>query len=260
MTTNPIDSVFQNKDQKLLNVYFTAGFPTLEDTTKILKSLDETDVDFVEIGMPFSDPVADGPTIQESNDVALNNGISIDKLFEQLGTVKGEIKTPIILMGYLNPVMQYGIEKFCQNCVEVGVSGIIIPDLPMQDYLRQFKQLFESYGLYNIFLISPQTSEERIKLIDEHSNGFIYMVSSASITGAKADISNSQEAYFNRVNSMGLKNPRLIGFGISNNETFEKACQYAKGAIIGSAFIKALRKSTNIDHTVKEFISGIKNN
>jgi len=259
-TENPIDLVFQDKKEKLLNVYFTAGFPKIDDTVTILKALDKADVDFVEIGMPFSDPVADGDTIQKSNQIALNNGISIDRLFSQLATAKEEVSTPIILMGYLNPVMQYGIERFCQQCVKVGVSGLIIPDLPMQDYMRQFKELFESYGLYNIFLISPQTNEERIRVIEENSHGFIYMVSSASITGAKAGISEQQEAYFNRINEMGLRNPRLIGFGISNNETFEKACEYARGAIIGSAFIKALEKSDDLEFTIKEFIANIKNN
>ena len=258
--THPIDQVFASKKEGLLNVYFTAGFPQLEDTTTILKALDSNDVDFVEIGMPFSDPIADGSTIQESNEVALKNGISISKLFEQLDAVQGQFSVPLILMGYMNPVMQYGVERFCERCRQAGVSGVIIPDLPMYDYLRQYKQLFESYGLYNIFLISPQTSEERIRTIDENSNGFIYMVSSASITGAKSDISEQQEAYFDRINAMNLKNPRLIGFGISNHETYSKACAYAQGAIIGSAFIKALKGAgaEALEPVIQQFVKSIK--
>ncbi|MEL7145782.1 MAG: tryptophan synthase subunit alpha [Bacteroidota bacterium] len=258
--THPIDLVFANKSKDLLNVYFTAGFPQLEDTTTILKALDRSGVDFVEIGMPFSDPIADGSTIQESNEVALTNGISISKLFDQLDTVKGSYQVPVILMGYMNPVLQYGIENFCKRCQQAGVSGLIIPDLPMYDYLRQYKQLFERYGLYNIFLISPQTSEARIREIDENSNGFIYMVSSASITGAKSAISTQQEAYFERINAMNLRNPRLIGFGISNNETYSKACAYAQGAIIGSAFIKALKGAEgSLEPVIQQFVNSIKN-
>ncbi|MGB3464161.1 MAG: tryptophan synthase subunit alpha [Cyclobacteriaceae bacterium] len=257
-TVNKIDEAFAGDRSHLLNVYFTAGFPSLEDTGTILKTLDECGVDFVEIGMPFSDPIADGSTIQESNQQALENGISIGKLFDQLDEVKGQYSVPVILMGYLNPVIQYGLERFCKRCQEAGVSGLILPDLPMHDYLRQYKELFDSYGLYNIFLISPQTSDERIRTIDENSNGFIYMVSSASITGAKSGISEDQEAYFNRINNMGLKNPRLIGFGISSNETYEKACQYAKGAIIGSAFIKVLKNAEELKPAIEKFIHSIK--
>ena len=258
---HPIDQVFANQSGGLLNVYFTAGFPQLEDTATILKTLDSSGVDFVEIGMPFSDPIADGSTIQESNEVALKNGISISKLFEQLDAVKGAYSVPIILMGYMNPVMQYGIERFCERCQQAGVSGLILPDLPMYDYLRKYKELFERYGLYNIFLISPQTSEARIREIDENSNGFIYMVSSASITGARSDISATQEAYFDRINGMNLRNPRLIGFGISNHETYSKACAYSQGAIIGSAFIKALKAAEDgqLEPAIQQFVKSIKN-
>lgn len=255
---NLIDEAFSGKKEKLLNVYFTAGFPQLEDTGRILKTLDQCDVDFVEIGMPFSDPIADGSTIQSSNMVALENGITIGKIFDQLDAIKSQYKVPVILMGYMNPVLQYGIEKFCARCQQAGVSGLIIPDLPMYDYLRKYKAMFDSHGLYNIFLISPQTSEERIRTIDENSNGFIYMVSSTSITGAKSDISTEQEKYFNRINEMGLKNPRLIGFGISSHDTFEKACQYARGAIIGSAFIKMLQAADDLEPAIEKFISDIK--
>lgn len=255
---NLIDETFSKNKEKLLNVYFTAGFPKLNDTGRILKTLDKCDVDFVEIGMPFSDPIADGSTIQQSNQISLGNGITIGKIFDQLDEVKGQYSVPVILMGYMNPVLQYGVEKFCERCQKVGVSGLIIPDLPMYDYLRQYKAIFESHGLYNIFLISPQTSEERIRTIDENSNGFIYMVSSANITGAKSEISNEQEKYFNRINEMGLTNPRLIGFGISSHETFEKACQYARGAIIGSAFIKMLQSAEELEPAIEKFISDIK--
>lgn len=258
MMENLIDKAFERKSDKLLNVYFTAGYPNLDDTGLILKTLDTCNVDFVEIGMPFSDPIADGSTIQESNHQALKNGITIAKILDQLDQVKGEYNVPVILMGYMNPVLQFGIEKFCQRCQAAGVSGLIIPDLPMYDYLRQYKEIFDQHGLYNIFLISPQTSDERIRMIDENSNGFIYMVSSASITGAKSGVSADQEKYFSRINGMGLKNPRLIGFGISNHETFEKACQYAKGAIIGSAFIKTLHAAESLVPAIEKFISDIK--
>lgn len=255
---NRIDKVFENKAGEILNVYFTAGYPQLDDTTRVLKALEASGADLVEIGMPYSDPMADGPTIQQSNDVALANGISIAKLFEQLKGIRAEVKVPIILMGYLNPVMQYGLERFCQQCAEVGVDGLILPDLPMTEYLAEHQAMYQKYGLYNIFLITPQTSEERILEIDEHSHGFIYMVSSASITGAKGSISKEQEAYFDRINSMGLRNPRLIGFGISNRETFAKACESARGAIIGSAFINLIRESKDLEGDINQFIRAIK--
>ncbi len=255
---NRIDKVFQNGGEHLLNVYFTAGYPALEDTRMILESLEAAGADIVEIGMPFSDPVADGPTIQESNMQALDNGITIPKLFEQLQGIRDSIQVPIILMGYMNPVMQFGIEKFCEKCKEVGIDGLILPDLPMHDYLNNYKTLFDSYGLHNIFLITPQTSAARIKEIDEHSAGFIYMVSSASITGAKVGISENQEQYFERINAMGLKNPRLIGFGISSHDTFRTACEYAQGAIIGSAFINLLKGSSDLKEDITRFVKDIK--
>ena len=257
-TTNRIDKVFQEKKAGILSVYFTAGFPQLEDTVPIMEYLQEGGADLIEIGVPFSDPMADGPTIQASNQAALNNGMTLEKLFEQLRHVREKVRIPIILMGYFNPVVQYGIERFCKACEQVGVDGLIIPDLPMQDYIDFYKRDFDKYGIYNIFLITPQTSSERVRLIDNNSSGFIYMVSSASITGAKSSISGDQVDYFTRINEMELKNPRLIGFGISNRETFTTACQYASGAIIGSAFIKVLQQSKNLKQDVINYIKSVK--
>ena len=255
---NKLDKLFAKKDKNILNIYFTAGYPQLEDTTAVLLSLQEAGVDIIEIGMPYSDPVADGPTIQESNQQALENGMTIHKLFDQLESIKEKIGVPVILMGYINPVMQYGIERFCQRAQEVGISGLILPDLPIQVFQDEYAAMFRQYNLHNIFLISPQTSEARIRQIDEQSSGFIYMVSSASITGAKSDITNTQLQYFKTINSMGLKNPRLIGFGISNQETFNQAASHASGAIIGSAFIKLLKQGGNLKESIPQFIKSIR--
>ena len=209
--------------------------------------------------MPYSDPVADGPTIQESNQTALNNGMTIRNLFSQLEGIRTNIDLPIVLMGYLNPIMQYGIEDFGQMCNHIGIDGLIIPDLPMYEYITQYKKIFDQHLLRNTFLITPQTAKERIRTIDQNTEGFIYMVSSASITGAKRSINQDQTQYFERINQMGLTNPRLIGFGISNHVTFHKACQYANGAIIGSAFIKLLSNSKNLNADIKNFIDSIRN-
>ena len=255
---NRLDQVFENKSGNILNVYFTAGYPKLDDTTRILKALETAGADLVEIGMPYSDPMADGPTIQQSNDVALANGMTLQTLFDQLAGIREHVSVPIVLMGYVNPVMQYGLERFCEQCAKVGVDGVILPDLPMAEYLSEHKAVFEKHGLYNVFLITPNTSEARIREIDENTHGFIYMVSSASITGAKGEITTDQVAYFERVNAMGLRNPRLIGFGISNHETFSKACQYAKGAIIGSAFINLVRESQDLEKDITEYIHAVK--
>ncbi|MFW5760035.1 MAG: tryptophan synthase subunit alpha [Cyclobacteriaceae bacterium] len=257
-TSNRIDKVFQEKKQNLLSVYFTAGFPQLHDTTAIMEYLEEGGADFIEIGVPFSDPMADGPTIQQSNFQSLKNGMTVDLLFKQLADIRQKVSIPIILMGYFNPMLQYGLEKFCAACEKAGVDGLIVPDLPMIDYLEIYKATFDQFGIYNIFLITPQTSPERIRLIDENSHGFIYMVSSTSITGAKNEISDKQVEYFNRVKSYGLRNPLLIGFGISNHQTFSTACQYASGAIIGSAFIKVLRQSNNLKEDVISYIKSVK--
>jgi tryptophan synthase alpha chain len=226
--------------QKLLSIYFTAGYPELNDTVTIIKSLEDSGVDMIEIGLPFSDPLADGPTIQDSSTAALKNGMSSNLLFDQLANIRVTVKIPLIIMGYFNPILQFGVEDFCRKCQEVGIDGLIIPDLPADVYNEHYRHIFEKYGLINIFLITPQTSEERVKFIDGISNGFIYMVSSASVTGSQSGFGNEQEAYFRRINQMQLKNPQIVGFGIKDKETFTQATQYAKGAIIGSAFIKNL--------------------
>ena len=257
---NRISNLFQNKTGKVLNIYFTAGFPALNNTATILEALQEAGADIAEIGMPYSDPVADGETIQQSNQIALENGMSLKVLFEHLTGIRQKVNIPIILMGYINPVIQFGIEDFCKKCQEVGVDGLILPDLPMDEFDEEYKAIFEKYGLLNIFLITPQTSEARVKRIDEISDGFIYMVSSASVTGATSGISESMEAYFNRINGMNLKNPRLIGFGIKDHESFMKASQYAAGAIIGSQFIRELQNSTqdNLYSNIVHYIKSVK--
>ena len=238
---NRIDQKFQ-EDKKLLSIYFSAGYPSLEDTVPILKNLQATGVDMVEIGLPFSDPLADGPTIQESSTQALRNGMTTEKLFTQLKNIREHIDIPLVLMGYFNPMMQYGIEKFCQRCEAIGIDGLIIPDLPVDVYHEDYKALFDQHGLYNMFLITPQTPEERIRYIDQVSNGFIYMVSSAAVTGAQSSFGNTQTDYFQRIANMNLNTPTVVGFGISNAQTYEAASSYSRGAIIGSAFIKFLEK------------------
>ncbi len=253
---NRIDQVFRN-NRDILNVYFTAGFPDLDDTVRIAKSLESAGADMLEIGMPFSDPVADGPTIQESSQKALENGMTIQKLFDQLRDLRKEVSIPVLLMGYVNPVIQYGIENFCEKCAEVGIDGIIIPDLPMSEYLENYSSVFQANGIHNIFLISPNTSVERIREIDEKSGGFIYVVSSSSITGAKQGVQDGQVEYYKRIQSMQLTTPRLIGFGISDKETFKNACSYANGAIIGSAFIRQLKEDAS-DSGIKSFVRNIK--
>jgi tryptophan synthase alpha chain len=261
---NRITKLFQDteKDQDggLLNVYFTAGFPELDDTMRVLRALQDGGADLVEIGMPYSDPVADGETIQKSNDQALENGMSVRILFEQLKDMRETISVPVLLMGYVNPVLQYGIENFCRKCAEVGVDGLILPDMPMDVYLDEYKAIFDSYGLLNIFLITPQTSEARIRLIDEVSEGFIYTVSSASVTGSKSGVNADMESYFARLNSMNLRNPRLIGFGIKDHETYKQASSHSAGAIIGSAFIRVLQETTDLEEDIKSFVRSVKNN
>ncbi|MEQ8714912.1 MAG: tryptophan synthase subunit alpha [Cyclobacteriaceae bacterium] len=255
---NRIESLFAKKKGGLLNVYFTAGYPHLNDTVPIMKALEAAGADLIEIGMPFSDPVADGPTIQASNQSALENGMTIALLLEQLSDMRSQVSIPVILMGYLNPIMQYGIERFCQAAEACSVDGLILPDLPMDEYQTFYKGHFEAAGLLNISLITPQTSEERIRLIDQQSKGFIYMVSSAGITGAKSGISDAQKAYFDRINGLDLSTPRLIGFGISDHSSFSTACQYASGAIVGSAFINLLRDSEDYLSAIPSFIQSIK--
>ena len=252
---NRIDQKFQ-EDKKLLSIYFSAGHPSLEDTVPILKNLQAAGVDMVEIGLPFSDPLADGPTIQESSTKALRNGMTTEKLFSQLENIREHITIPLVLMGYFNPMMQYGIEKFCQRCEAIGIDGLIIPDLPVDVYHEEYKSLFDQHGLYNMFLITPQTPEERIRYIDEVSNGFIYMVSSASVTGAKNTFGQTQTDYFDRIAKMELGTPTVVGFGISNAETYQAATTHSKGAIIGSAFIQFLEKE-GVDK-IGDFVSFIR--
>jgi len=252
---NRIDQKFQ-EDKKLLSIYFSAGHPNLEDTVPILKNLQAAGVDMVEIGLPFSDPLADGPTIQESSTKALRNGMTTEKLFSQLENIREHITIPLVLMGYFNPMMQYGIEKFCQRCEAIGIDGLIIPDLPVDVYHEEYKSLFDQHGLYNMFLITPQTPEERIRYIDEVSNGFIYMVSSASVTGAKNTFGQIQTDYFDRIAKMELSTPTVVGFGISNAETYQAATTHSKGAIIGSAFIQFLEKE-GVDK-IGDFVSFIR--
>lgn len=256
-----LEKTFKNKKQNLLNVYFTAGFPALEDTGTIIRSLAESGVDVIEVGMPYSDPMADGPTIQQSGMQALKNGMSVSVLFSQLKKIREEVDTPLILMGYFNQVMQFGEEAFLARCQEVGVDGLILPDLPLSVYESEYQNLFKKYDLAPIFLITPQTSEARIRKIDQLSEGFIYVVSSAAITGNSKEISPEQLAYFERIEKMNLRLPRMIGFGISDHQSFTTACKYADGAIIGSAFIRALENGDdNLDQTIKTFVKGIRNN
>ena len=247
---NRINQLFEQKKENILSVYFTAGFPKLEDTLPTLKCLQANGVDLVEIGVPFSDPMADGLVIQNSSHAALQNGMSIRKLFDQLTGVRANIHIPLIMMGYLNPIIQFGFEAFCKECHRVGVDGMIVPDLPMADFLAEYKEIASRYELEFIFLITPETSEERIREIDSYTNGFIYMVSSAAVTGTQNSFDNKVE-YFNRINAMNLKNPRLIGFGISNKSTRDMVNRYSSGAIIGSAFIKALEETQDVTKGVK---------
>ncbi len=257
LVNNRITKLFKEKSNSVLNIYFTAGFPQLNDTLTILTSLQEAGADMVEIGIPFSDPLADGPTIQKSNDVALHNGMTLNLLFEQLKDMRKSITIPVLLMGYLNPVMQYGIEKFCEKAKEVGVDGIILPDLPIVEYNELYKEAFEANNLSNIFLVTPHTSSERIKLIDQSSQGFIYIVSTDSTTGNAKNVTVA-EPYLKRMQTYTLKNPTLVGFNINDYASYKFAAQYANGAIIGSAFIKMLKDSKNLSEDIKNFIFSIK--
>lgn len=238
---NKINLLFsENKDRKLLSLYFCAGAPTLDGTADVILALQRGGIDMIEVGIPFSDPMADGPVIQDAATKALRNGMTLRTLFTQLAAVKEQVNIPLVLMGYLNPIMQYGIEAFCQSCADSGVSGVIIPDLPFDDYLQLVKPVADRYDLRVVMLITPETSEERIRFIDEHTDGFIYMVSSAAVTGTQQSFDEQKQAYFRRINKMQLRNPRMIGFGISNRQTLESAQQNAAGAIIGSKFVTLL--------------------
>jgi len=237
---NRLNALFNKKKDNLLSIYYTAGYPGLNTTLDIAEALENAGVDFLEIGFPYSDPVADGPTIQHSSEKALENGMNLNLLFEQLKDLRKRVTIPILLMGYINPVVQYGVERFCKKAEEVGVDGVILPDLPMYEYEAMYSRYFIDNNLSNIFLVTPQTTEERIRKIDELSNSFIYLLSSSSITGGNLQVSDNIEDYYKRIKAMQLKNPTIIGFGISDDRSFKKACEYAGGAIVGSAFIKLL--------------------
>ncbi len=251
---NRINTKLQ-ENKKLLSIYFTAGFPNLNDTVSIIKELEKKGVDMIEIGLPFSDPLADGPTIQESSTKAIENGMTTSLLFEQLKDIRKTVQIPLIIMGYFNPMMQFGIEKFCQKCASVGIDGLIIPDLPLHVYETEYKAIFEKYDLKNIFLITPQTTNERIQQIDEISDSFIYMVSSAAVTGSQSGFGSEQMDYFKRISDLKLKNPQIVGFGIKDNQTFLEATKYQNGAIIGSAFIKFI--ASNPINQIKNFVTNI---
>lgn len=255
---NRIDKLFNEKTTNILSVYFTAGYPNLDSTAGIIKALSDSGADMIEIGMPFSDPIADGPVIQQSNQNALRNGMNLKLLFQQLSYIRNEVKIPLLLMGYLNPVMQFGIEKFCSHCERVGIDGVILPDMPPLVYAEEYLNIFDKYNLFNILLITPQSSEERIAYIDKISRGFIYMVSSSSVTGSREGFSDDQMSYFKRVNEMKLENPCLVGFGISDQNTFMNACKYSRGGIIGSAFVKTLGKEGDSVEIIRKFINGIR--
>ena len=252
-----IKKTFEEANGPLLNVYFTAGYPELESTIPNVKALEEGGADLIELGMPYSDPLADGETIQQSSSVAINNGMSIETLFDQLTDVRKDVGLPILLMGYLNPIMQFGSKEFCEKCKEVGVDGLIIPDLPLELFDAEFSDLFKSNDLDFVFLITPETPDDRVKEIDERTTGFIYMVSSSSTTGKSGELSQEQIAYFERIENMKLQNPRMIGFGISDSHTFKQATSHAEGAIIGSAFIKQLAEDAS-EGSIKNFVKKVK--
>ncbi len=255
---NRITELFEKKGKHILSIFYTAGFPGLNDTQRIAESLQASGADMIEIGIPFSDPIADGPTIQESNKIALDQGMNVALLISQVKQLRSTVSIPVILMGYLNPVMQYGVEKFMRDASAAGVDGLILPDLPLSEYVDHYQSLAESLNLSMSFLISPTTSEARIKQIDSVSTGFIYAVSSSSTTGAKKEFSEDQVAYFKKLDALSLENPYLIGFGISNYQTYSQACRHASGAIVGSSFITMLKNSSDIPTDVTSFIQSIK--
>lgn len=252
-----IQALFRRKQRRVLNVYCTAGYPQLTSTLEVMKALQESGADLIELGMPYSDPLADGPVIQASSAVALANGMTLTRLFEQLKDFRKDIQVPVVLMGYLNPVLQYGFERFCADAAGLGIDGLIIPDIPVYEFETEYKAITEKYGLDFIFLITPETPEARVRKIDSLSSGFLYAVSSSSITGSDKDF-GAVEAYLQRLEGMGLKNPILVGFGIKDKETFDVASKHTAGAIIGSAYIKALQKSNDIKKETREFLEAVK--
>jgi tryptophan synthase alpha chain len=254
---NRIQELFDRKKENILSIYFTAGYPALNNTLDIAEALENAGADFLEIGIPYSDPLADGPVIQNSSLASIENGMTIRVLFEQLKDLRKRVSIPVLLMGYVNPILQYGVENFCTACKEVGVDGVIAPDLPMYEYEEMYINCFDANKLSNIFLITPQTSEERIRKIDELTNGFIYLLSSSSTTGKELSLGNATENYFARIKGMNLKNPTMIGFGISDNKSFAKACEYANGAIVGSAFVKLLGEADYMQR-IPQFIASLK--
>ena len=255
---NKINTLFsENKNEKLLSLYFCAGAPTLDGTADVILTLQHRGISMIEVGIPFSDPMADGPVIQDAATLALKNGMTLSKLFAQLEAIKDQVQIPLLLMGYLNPIMQYGMEAFCQRCVESGVSGMIIPDLPFKDYQEMVKPVADRYDLRVIMLITPETSEERIRFIDANTDGFIYMVSSAAITGAQKSFDEQKQEYFRRINAMNLRNPRMIGFGISNAQTLKAAQDNAAGAIIGSKFVTLLSESKDADEALDKLFDAL---
>jgi len=255
---NRITKLFESKKENILNIYFTAGFPNLGDTVRVLKALENAGVDMVEIGMPYSDPTADGPTIQDSSRQALDNGMTIHKLFEQLTDIREHVSIPLVLMGYINPVLQYGIENFCNKASELGIDGTILPDLPFDIYNREYKGIFEKNNLSNVFLVTPQTEEERIHQLDQTAKGFVYIVSTNSTTGSDTKIASDMNDYLDRVKNIELQNPTLIGFNIKDRQSFINACKYSNGAIIGSAFVKMLNESESIEKDINDFVKKIK--
>jgi tryptophan synthase alpha chain len=254
---NRIDRLFENKKTHILSIYFTAGHPELNSVVPIITALSDAGADLIEIGIPFSDPVADGPVIQKSDHIALTNGMSLNILFEQLKNIRKLVDLPLIFMGDINPVIRYGIEKFATDCNKTGIDGVIIPDLPLDIYLEEYKQHFTKHNLHNVFLVSPQTSNERLQQLDRETGGFLYMVAASATTGVRQGFADYQIQYFNRVKSLKLKSPRMIGFGISDHSSFEQTCQYSNGAIIGSAFVKALETGGSSKENIQKFIKSI---
>jgi tryptophan synthase alpha chain len=254
---NRIERLFKTKKKNILSMYFTAGYPELNSTVPLIMELARSRIDMIEIGIPFSDPVADGPVIQRSNEKALQNGMSLNRLFDQLRNVRKKTEIPLLLMGYFNPVFKFGIVNFLRKCSETGIDGTIIPDLPVETYREEYGSLFEKHGITNIFLLTPQSPAERIRYLDSISKGFLYMVSTTSTTGTKNNLDDSQINYFKRVSALDLKTPRLIGFGISDKTTFNQACDYSNGAIIGSAFIRSLQEQGSLPENIQRFLKTI---